>query len=108
MSNERALDTEVAIAALRMFPQKVRSSILDDSEFRDRFALGVDAVIKFANGGAEFARSALFRAVRQVLSGVAPSSELKSKDGTVWRVTDDSAQGIIVSRESAVVSLPEF
>ncbi len=107
MSTDKQLDTEVAIAALRVFPQQVRSALLNDSEFRDRFSLRVDAVVRL-NAGAEFTRSALFRAAREALGGRASSVEIASKDGTIWQVSHDSATGVIVSRESRVVCLSEF
>lgn len=105
MSTERPLDSDIAVAALRLFSPQVRASILEDAEFRRRFSLGVDAVVRFEQNGAEFARSALFRAVRQILAGTAPSLEVESKDGGAWRVTHDVASGVIVSREGVVVSL---
>jgi hypothetical protein len=91
-----------------MFPQSVRSAVAEDAAFRHRFALDVDAVVTLRQTAAEFVRSKLFHAVRQVLAGTAAGLDVKSKDGLVWRVAIDVVRGIVVLREGTEVSIPEF
>jgi hypothetical protein len=108
MTTEQPLDSDIAVATLRLLPPKVRASILEDDEFRRRLSLELDAVIKFERTGAEFVRSSLFRAVRQVLSGALAESPIVSKDGATWRVSRNDAGEITVGRDTEEVSFSEF
>ena len=108
MPTETLRDSDMAVAALLLFPPDVRTAILKDAEFRERMALGVDVVITVERTGAEFARSKLFEAVRRVLTGADQAVDIEAKDGTIWHVTHDSAKGITVGREGVADSFPDF
>jgi len=107
MPNDQVSDSDFAVAALLMFPREVRASVLSRGEFRQRFSLGVDAVIRLKQTGAEFSRSTLFESIRQVLAGVLPTLDVAANDGLVWHVTRDRSIGIMVRCEENVVSMPE-
>ena len=108
MPTERLLDGDMVIAALLQFPPRVRTAILENTEFRERVSLGVDTVIRVEKTSSEFVRSRLFEAVRRVLAGADDDVDVKAEDGTIWHVTHDSARGITVGREDVVNSFPEF
>ena len=108
MPTETLLDSDMAVAALLLFPPEVRAAILKDAEFRERMALGVDAVITVERTGAKFARSMLFEAVRRVFGGADQAVDIEAEDGTIWHVTHDSAKGITVGREDVADSFPDF
>jgi len=107
MPNENAFASALAASALRLFPPRIRTSALERDEFRQRFALGVDAVVRFNQSGAEFVRSVLFGAIRQVLSDSMPGVDIASKDGLVWRVAQKQPGGLVVSRDRIVMPFPE-
>lgn len=107
MPNERPSATDIAVAAMRLFPPKVRASVLDDVELRRRFALAVDAVVRFNLTGAEFVRSKFFTAIRQVLAGTTSTLDVSSKDGRVWQVVREHPFGVAVRHDGSGVSLPE-
>ena len=107
MTTETPSGAEMAMAALRLFPPSVRTAIVRDEEFRTRYALRGDAVVKLKRTGAEFIRSTLFRAARQVLAGATRSVDVESMDGMVWRLTNDNGTGITVTHEKVVQALPE-
>lgn len=107
MSNERDRDTEVAFALLQLFPPKVSKSLAEEDHFRKRFGLTLDARIRLGQLDAEFTRSVLLAAVRQVLAGAVASAQIESKDGTMWQVSPRE-NGIAVGREGATAVLPEL
>ncbi len=107
MTTETPSGAEMAMAALRLFPPSVRTAIVRDEEFRTRYALRGDAVVQLKRTGAEFIRSTLFRAARQVLAGATRSVDVESMDGMVWRLTNDNGTGITVTHEKVVQALPE-
>ena len=107
MPHEPVAGTDIAVASLRLFPPKVRASVLERDDFRGRFSLSLDASVRFNQSGAVFTRSKLFSAIRQVMTGTISTIDVTAKDGLVWRVTRDESTGIRISREAAVVSLPE-
>ena len=51
MPTETLLDSDMAVAALLLFPPEVRTAILKDADFCERMALGVDAVITIERTG---------------------------------------------------------
>jgi hypothetical protein len=102
------LDSDIAVATLRLLPPQVRTSILEDDEFRRQLSVGVDAVITFEQTGTEFVRSAMFQAVRQVLTAAVAESSITSKDGTAWRVFRNPAGDITVGRDAQEFAFSEF
>jgi hypothetical protein len=80
---------------------------LERDEFRQRFALRVDAGVRFGQSGAEFVRSVLFGAIRQVLSGSISAVDVVAKDGLVWRVAQEQSAGLVILRERIVIPIPE-
>jgi hypothetical protein len=107
MPNENALASALAVSALRLFPPRIRTSALERDEFRQRFALGVDAGVRFGQSGTEFVRSVLFGAIRQVLSGSIAAVDVAAKDGLVWRVAQEQSASLVISRERIAVPFPE-
>jgi len=98
----------VAAEALRMFPPKVRTAILNTPEFHERFDVGGDAVLTLNITGAKFLRSTLFEICRRILNGDAAEGEIASKQGEVWNVTAAEPFGIKLSRANSSVILQEM
>ena len=108
MATERFLEADILGVALRLFSPRIRAAILKDAAFRGRQALGIEAVVGIGQTGAEFSRLEFFEAVRRVLSGASQGVDVEAKDGTVWHVTQDGENGIIVSHGDVVSSFSEF
>jgi hypothetical protein len=84
MTDERLTDSDYAVSILEIFPIRIRGSVISDTEFRGRYGLAADAIIRL-DDGTKFQRSLLFGALRELYGGVS-EREVKSQDGAVWSV----------------------
>ena len=80
MPDERLTKSTLALGLLTLFPETIRVSVLEDQSFRQRFELGVDAIIRLEPSGLSLDRSKLFSAVRGLLGSDATDIEVTSKD----------------------------
>jgi hypothetical protein len=109
MPDEKITQGQFALGLLSLFPETIRVSVLEDQSFRQRFELGVDAIIRLDSSGLSLDRSKLFSAVRKLLGGDATDVEVTSKDGRQWKLAfSGDKQTVILSREGANVVLPDF
>lgn len=104
---ERPWESPLAEVLLRMFPPNVRSAILEQPQFQERFGLGGDVVLSVAQTRTRFLRSTFFEVSRSILSGVAAQGEVPSLDGEMWQVTADTSFGVTLAREGVVVNVEE-
>lgn len=107
MSTDPAWERALAGAAMRTFPRQLRAGVLGRDDFRERFGLGMDAVLSVSPIDAQFLRSELFGAARQVLSGAVSSIEVRSRQRDAWFVTAGSPYGITLTRGGAACAVPE-
>jgi hypothetical protein len=107
MSTELTWERALAAAAMRALAPGLRAAVLERSEFRERFGLANEAVIDVGSIDAQFLRSELFDAARQVLSHAAPSIQVRSRQGDAWSVMTASPHGIKLAREGTACVLPE-
>jgi hypothetical protein len=107
MPSERSSASDIANAAMRLFPPKVRTSVLADVELRRRFAFRVDAEVRFSLTGAEFVRSTLFAAIRRVLGGNESMADVHSKAGVAWQVRREKPFGVAIRHGNVGVVLQE-
>jgi hypothetical protein len=102
--------SDIASAALRVFPPLIRQTLLDDREFRSRFGIPTVAILAFNGTDSTFSRADLFDSVRAVFDEQHAVAIL-SQDGLSWNVDcqiDDNCRLIVLSRESTRIDLPEF
>jgi hypothetical protein len=107
MSTDALPDADLVRVVLMHLAPKIGVSVLESDDFRKRYSLDVDSVVRFDQADAAFARSILFQAVRDVLATEAATIDVESKDGRVWKVTRDPSSGITVRREGTTLSLRE-
>ena len=65
MSRQSYIRASIAVAALELFPGRVRGALISDPKFREEYGISTDAVLSFDNGKVEFQRSVLLDAVRR-------------------------------------------
>ena len=65
MSRQAYIRSSVALAATQLFPDLVRTALISDAGFRDKFGLSSDAIVTFGTNGVAFQRSVLFGTRRQ-------------------------------------------
>ncbi|MES0030914.1 hypothetical protein [Mesorhizobium sp. M0040] len=78
------LDTRknLAVELLRIFPPSIGVDALEDTVFRERYGLSLDATITFNGLDASIKRSALFPAIRALYANPQTSIPVKTVDGT--------------------------
>lgn len=101
----------LAQAALELAPPLIRETLLDDSEFREEYGLGTDAVLAFGGSGVSIQGSELFDAIRKILSG-ASDVEVTDTDGWQWKLSNESEgeerPTLAISRGEQRLVLPDF
>src|ERR1700752_4897470 len=107
MADESSPDSELALGLLSLFPPTIRASLVGDDEFREHFGFVAEAVVSFDQSGLHFARSNLFRAVRDVIDGKANQVTIDTKDGVQWTM-EKGATGLRISRDGRQIALPDF
>ena len=92
MTNSPYVRSAIAQATLELAPPLIRESLLEESEFREEYRLGADAVLAFDGTGALIQRSEMFDAAREVLAG-ASEMEITDTDGRRWKLRNESGVG---------------
>jgi hypothetical protein len=109
MADDELTKTEIAYVTMRLFPQSIRNSALEDRAFREELGLSVDAVIRLDQSGLQFDRSKLFIAIRSLFSDGAEVVEVESKDNVVWKLRLKSyGESITLFKEDAEMAIPNF
>lgn len=98
-------------AALGFVPPLVRMTLLEDPSFREEYGLHMDVEIAFDGSGFSFQRSALFEAIRNVLSGTSVVEVIDSK-GQKWFLENHNQEGelsrLVLSCDENHCILPDF
>jgi hypothetical protein len=109
MADEKARSRAISVGLLMMFPPVLREAALDDRKFRQALGLNLNAVINLSAGGLSFDRSALFSAVRKLLSGETKSCDIVAQDSSHWNIGfKEGKDQLAVSREDKVYEMPDF
>lgn len=74
------------MAALKLIPPLIQTSLLEDRSFREEYGIRIEATIKFGTRDVPFRRSELFDAVRTVFAGEGPA-ELTDVENRFWTLT---------------------
>lgn len=99
----------MAEAALKLVPPIIRTTLIEDSAFREEYGLASDAVLSFS--ALSVKRSHLFNAIRKLYSG---KSEVKVTDteDRKWKLKNISVEGgvpkLVLSRYKQCLNLPDF
>lgn len=110
MPSSKGPVSAAAVVILGLFPKTIRSAVLDDREFSERFAISSDAILQLQGSDVSFPRSTLLSAVRYWMSNPGIQCEVRSADGREWILTVDevgSAAPIVVSGDIRL-GLPDF
>ncbi|MEE9585310.1 MAG: hypothetical protein V3W09_00225, partial [Nitrososphaerales archaeon] len=83
---------------MEIAPPLIRKTLLEESGFREEYGFRADAVLSFGDSGFSVQRSALFEAVREILSG-AQVKEVIDTDGQKWELKNISVEGELPSLE---------
>jgi hypothetical protein len=102
--------SEIANAALRLFPPIVRKALLNDGAFRLQYGIQTEAAISLGDASATtFSRSELFRNMRALYGGQKELSVV-SDDGLIWNLAfaDGNDQAVVLSHDDERIELSEF
>jgi hypothetical protein len=102
--------SEMANAALQLFPLSIRRSLLEDSQFRLEFGVNTRATISLGQPKADFERTKLFASIRALYGGEQPDP-VCSDDGMAWALRfkeNANRQFVVLSCENRQFELAEF
>jgi hypothetical protein len=109
MLDNEPTETEIAFVMMGLFPQSIRSSVLEDRTFREQLGLSVDAVIRLDKSGQQFDRSKLFTAIRHLFGGSTEDAEVESHDKVVWKLRlNADVESISLSNDGTEIAIPNF
>ena len=111
MSNSAYAKSAIAQAALEFLPPMIRTTLLEESDFRKDYGFEMNAVLAFGDSGFSIQRSELFDAIREILPG--PSEvEVADTDGRKWKLNNESEEGklptLIISHDKQRLILPDY
>ena len=92
MSNTPYEKAALAQAALELAPPLIRSTLLEDPEFRQEYGFIVGQAVSFGASELVIRRSEFLSVVREVLSG-APNRELSDTGDRRWTITYETESG---------------
>ena len=111
MSNTPYVRAAMAQAALELVPSVIRNTLLEDREFREDYGFKSDAVLAFGDSGVSIQRSALFDAIREILSGVSERC-VTDTDDREWIIKNEAESGdsptLVISADERRLVLPDF
>lgn len=111
MSNTPYVRAAMAQAALELVPPVIRNTLLEDREFREDYGFKADAVLAFGDSGVAIQRSALFDAIREILSGVT-EQRVTDTDDREWTIKNEAENGdspmLVISTDERRLVLPDF
>lgn len=111
MSNTPYVRAAVAQAALELAPPLVRKTLLEEREFREEYGFKADAVLAFGDSGVSIQRSALFDAIREILSGVS-ELDITDTEEREWKLINEAEDGdlptLVISADERRLILPDF
>ena len=111
MSNTPYVRAAMAQAALELVPYVIRNTLLEDREFREDYGFRSDAVLAFGDSGVSIQRSALFDAIREILSGVSERC-VTDTDDREWIIKNEAESGdsptLVISADERRLVLPDF
>jgi hypothetical protein len=111
MSNTPYVRAAMAQAALELVPPLIRNTLLEDREFREDYGFKADAVLAFGDSGVAIQRSALFDAIREILSGVT-ERRVTDTDDREWTIKNEAENGdsptLVISADERRLVLPDF
>ena len=96
MTNSPYVRSALAHAGLGLLSPLIRTSLLEEPNFREEYGLTTDAVLSFGDSGVSIQRSDFFDAVRGILSGV-PVNKVADTDGKTWKLENISEKGELPS-----------
>lgn len=111
MSNTPYVRAVMAQATLELVPPLIRETLLEKREFREEYGFKADAVLSFGNTGLSIQRSALFEAIREILSGTSELDVTDTKDRQ-WKLKNEAGRGdlpiLVISEGQRRLILPDF
>src|ERR1700722_1930273 len=100
--------TQLAFSLLKLFPPLLRTSALEDSEFRRATGLNLQANIRLNHSGLTFDRATLYAAVKDALSAAGGLNTVESADGARWQISKGEDGILVLSTDTTTVPLPDF
>ncbi|MEW8051280.1 MAG: hypothetical protein AB2809_12975 [Candidatus Thiodiazotropha sp.] len=111
MSNTPYVRAAMAQAALELVPPLIRKTLLEEREFREEYGFKADAVLAFGDSGVSIQRSALFDAIREILSGVSELGVTDTEERE-WKLRNEAENGdlptLVISVSERRLVLPDF
>jgi hypothetical protein len=92
---DEPLRSELAVFVLMRMPPLLRAAVITNDGFRRRYDLATDATLTIGVDRISFVRSVLFKAVRDVFSGVQERVTVSAKDGAAWHLARSGADPIL-------------
>ncbi len=89
MSRQAYIRASIAVAALELFPQRVRGVLVSDPNFRKEYGVSADAVLSFDNGAVEFQRSIVLDAVRRSFDAATTVDDMRGRQWTMEFLGDE-------------------
>ena len=89
MSRQAYIRASIAVAALELFPRRVRGKLVSDPKFRQEYGVSADAVLSFDNGAAEFQRSVLLNAVRRSFEAATTIDDMTGRQWSIEFLGDE-------------------
>lgn len=104
--NPQPTPKEVALSLLILYPPSLRTAVIEDHAFRQKFDLHLAATVSFEVGIA-FDRGALFQAIRIALAH-ARDCDLAAKDGKHWKLEASADGRFVVKNDECQFALPDL
>ena len=82
----------LAQAALNFVPSLIRETLLEDSDFREKYGLTTDSILTFGDSDVSVQRFDFFDAVRKVLSDLS-EKEMTDTKGQKWKLKNIGKEG---------------
>ena len=105
MTSEAIRHTFVKFA-LEFLPRRVRSSLLDDEEFVERWNLSTIAGVTLGKDGPSFQRDGLYGGIREAIRARGKEVAIEDDRSVTWRITaQDTDEGLLFRLEDGEKSL---
>ena len=111
MSRQAYIRSSVALAATQLFPDLVRTALISDAGFRDKFGLSSDAIVTFGTNGVAFQRSVLFGTIRRTFDSTTVDATVSDTDGNIWCLEflrEELPPKIALARGESRLVVPHF
>jgi hypothetical protein len=109
MTENELIKTELAFSLLRLLPPMLRSSVLEDNDFRQNYGLTVKANIRLNRSGATFDRQVLHGAARDLLGGKTDTQTISAVDKSQWNISrGQDPSSLLIGQGEERFPLPDF